>query len=212
MNTHRMQSRTLPLATVALGAVALILQCIGPQALEILEWRALASVVAEPMRLATGHLCHWSWQQLAWDLGAFLVLGAIVEPLGRGRMLATLALASLLSHAFLRWNGEYDSYRGLSAWAMALYASAMLECIRGGLRLRRWGFVALGAAGWLLALAKCGAELLAAEPLFASGGPVAFNVAVEAHLAGLLAPLGPAAWAGRTRARGAPSICLAAAS
>src|SRR5690606_30745606 len=83
MNTKSETPRSrLPLVTLALAAFALCIQFLGEPALGILEWRERASVVAEPMRIFTGHLCHWSWNHLAWDLGMFVILGAIVERRG----------------------------------------------------------------------------------------------------------------------------------
>ena len=74
-------------------------------------------------------------------------------------------------------------YRGLSGVALGLFQLAMGELILS--RSRR--FVFLGALGSALVLGKMGFELLAAAALFVDAGSAAFIVALEAHLAGVLA-------------------------
>ncbi len=180
----------IPILTVVLSAIAVLIHVFDPLVGGVLEWRADLWGSGELWRWVTGHLGHWGARHLVWDLAMFALLGAVLEPRCRGRFLATLLLTTVLTDLLFRVGGEFERYRGLSGWAVGLFALAMLELVGSGLRQGRLGMVLLGAAGWMLLLAKVAFEWLTGEALFASGwGDASFIVAVEAHLAGALAPV-----------------------
>lgn len=181
--------KKLPYLTLALTVVSIVIHVLGEPVRVALEWRSDALGAAEAWRLATGHLTHWSGQHLLWDAAMFLLLGTLLETRGRGKFLGTLALAVLLTEAFLQIGANFASYRGLSAFAMALFALASLEALAFGVRSGRRAAPAVGGVGLTLLGGKLGYELLRGEALWVDAREGLFTVALEAHLAGALAPL-----------------------
>lgn len=101
--------------------------------------------------------------------------------------MAALALTALATDPLLRWSGAFESYRGLSGVAVALFVLAALEIFEAG---RRKGdrILTLGGALALAGLAvKIALEMGTERTLFAGSGD--FSLAVEAHLAGALSGL-----------------------
>ena len=178
--------KRIPWITIAMGVVALGIHALGERASEALQWHSELFASGQLWRLVGGHLCHWDWNHLVWDLTAFVALGWILERRLRESFLAALLLTAVATEPLLRWTDAFETYRGLSGFCVALFALALLKLLEAG-RRKRDGLAVVGAAGGLVALvAKIAFEASAGLPLFA-GGDGGFEVAVEAHLAGLLA-------------------------
>jgi rhomboid family GlyGly-CTERM serine protease len=157
---------TLTIAAAALAAALLP----GP-------WLELTRG-GEPWRWLTGHLTHWSHEQLLWDLLAFVALGIACERRNRAAFHATLAVSALLIPlAVWVFAPEVVAYRGLSGIDSALFV-LLLTPDRSPITY------ALGAAF----MAKIGFEMVTASTVFVSnlGGAVPVPVA---HVAGAGAAL-----------------------
>lgn len=186
-----------PWATSILAAAALLAHC-WPAATRAWQWQR-ELLAAEPWRLFTGHLTHWSAEHLLWDLLILLVAGAAVESLGRGRWVLSVAgSAVLISVGLWHWQDEMQIYRGLSGLDSALVATwAVALASRGGAD----GLVQRGPAGRGIAgrssrpkvlglflllglLGKSVLELTTGESLFVATKSAGFAAVPLAHLLG----------------------------
>lgn len=159
-------SRPWPIVTALIAALVLALAA-WPGAAAALEFRADA--LAQCWRWLGGHLVHWSSEHLAWDLAAFVVLGAAVERGGRRRLLLVVLLAALAASAAVAvGRPDLTVYRGLSGVDTALLAVVVVDAIRAGRG---------AAAGWVTAAA------LAAKLLVEMTGSAVF---VDAAAAGFV--------------------------
>jgi rhomboid family GlyGly-CTERM serine protease len=126
-------------------------------------------------RIVTCHFTHFTYEQLAWDTLAFLVLGIACARRNRGAFQATL-LASVLivPIAVLAFAPNVATYRGLSGIDSALFALLLI------MESRRSWIVAMCAIGFAMKLIF---EMTTGATLFVpSSGR--FEVVPVAHLAG----------------------------
>jgi rhomboid family GlyGly-CTERM serine protease len=91
----------------------------------LFEYDRAAILHGEVWRLITGHFVHWSWSHLAWDLLAFVVLGAICMRRRALFVAVVLATALVVSLFLLLCCPEVAQYRGLSAIDSALWMWAV---------------------------------------------------------------------------------------
>lgn len=173
-----------PWMTLALALAALAFQLWpGAAAWAALERAAVSE--GEWWRLLSGHLSHWSWQHLGWDLLAFVVLGGLAERMGRVRLAATLIGSALAISAWF-WLGEpgLASYRGLSGVDSALYVLVAADVLargwRGGHRGQAW-VAALALVGFV---GKVIAEAAVGHPLFVNDQASNFAPVEMAHVVG----------------------------
>ncbi|MDQ8184914.1 rhombosortase [Pelagicoccus sp. SDUM812002] len=184
----KIQTR-IPWITLLLGAFAALAFAGGTATFEALAWRADWLQSGEYWKVVTGHFAHASASHLAWDLRAFLILGACVERRCRGRLLALLGGTMLLSEIALSWSGRFALYCGLSGLDVALFAAAAFQLLQKGKMEGDRVLKGLGAGALVLAICKVGLEVFGRSPFFVSGLQASFSVAWEAHLAGLAAAL-----------------------
>ena len=132
-------------------------------------------------RLFTGHLVHFSWRHLFFNLGVFAVLGYLLElHYNRGLFLWLIALTALISSLyFLLFIPEMSKYGGLSGLVSAAVVYLSLCEIRTKARFNMIWVVIL-----VLFLAKVGYELFIGEAIFASGDNLDFMVVPSAHIVG----------------------------
>jgi rhomboid family GlyGly-CTERM serine protease len=170
-------------AALALGAGA-VAAFLVPGAARWLEYDRAALAAGEVWRLLTGHLAHWSAAHLAWDVIAFVALGALCERLGRARFLACVGAAALAVSLAVWWAMPgLDRYRGLSGLDSALFVLLAVSLVRDG-DSRRLLAGAGGLAAFLVKLAWEGATGGALFVHDAGLAPVPL-----AHLAGALVGL-----------------------
>ncbi len=131
-----------------------------------------------PIRLLTCHFTHFSYEQLAWDAFAFLLLGIACERRNRAAFHATLlASAIVIPIAVLLFAPNVTAYRGLSGIDSALFALLLT------LERRRSRMVMLCAVAFA---AKIAFELTTGSAVFVSDmGADVVSVPI-AHLAGAL--------------------------
>lgn len=134
----------------------------------------------------TGHMTHWSFDQLFWDVLAFAVLGYLCEQTGCRRMLAVLLLSSFaVSASVLLVHPDLASYRGLSGVDSALFAYMACFVAETGFRNHDRAWLAGGVIAWLVFVGKVIFELWTGQTLFveAAGG---FHSLPISHVAGAL--------------------------
>lgn len=175
---------TIALLTVGLAARYGVGEAVAPFALD------LPRLDFEPWRFVTGHLTHWSWSHLAWDLAVFVGLGWVVERQDRRAVGWTLALAvALIGLGAPVLTGELVVYRGLSGLDAALFGWLAATVLRSGLRPAARCAGALALVGLA---AKVVWETAVGLPLFmgaagAAGAAGEVFVVPAAHLLGGLA-------------------------
>ena len=189
----------LPVATFVLAAAALAAAA-WPGAAELLELDR-ARVAAEPWRLVTGHLVHFSAAHLGWDLVVLLALGWVCERRWPLRTTLVLLLAiPIVPVLFLGLVPELETYRGLSGLDSTLFVLLAVGLWReGASKAAR----ALPAAVGLGFLAKVGFEAVTGQALFVDAAGL-FEPVPLAHLVGgvlgLLVGALPSGRAGQARA------------
>jgi len=127
-------------------------------------------------RMATCHFTHFTYEQLAWDALAFLILGIACARRNRGAFQATL-LASIIvvPIAVLAFAPNVTAYRGLSGIDSALFALLLT------MESQRSRLVALCAAGFVMKLIF---EMTAGATVFVSAAD--FAPVPVAHLSGAM--------------------------
>jgi|GEM_PF-880375 len=178
----------LPLLTLTVAACTLLVQAL-PSWVDLLEYRRTAVTGGELYRLLGGHLTHWSWKHLGYDLAAFLILGVAVERRSRLRW-GLCVVGTALASSSLLWvlRPEIAAYRGLSAIDSALFAAFAVELAAEAWRSRGSDtspvsrLAALALPGLLVA--KMLYETVTGTALFAHVGGI--TVLPELHLLGAL--------------------------
>jgi rhomboid family GlyGly-CTERM serine protease len=129
-------------------------------------------------RIVTCHFTHFTYEQLAWDVLVFLLLGLACARRDRGAFQATL-LASIVivPIAVLAFAPEVMTYRGLSGIDSALFALLLT------MEWRRSWIVALCAVAFAM---KVLFEMRTGATVFVSSN-AAFAPVPTAHLAGAAA-------------------------
>lgn len=153
----------------------------------VCEWQRSAVLSGEWWRFLSGHLTHTSGVNLAWNLAAFLGLGAICEFQDRRRfVLTTLLAVAAVPLAVLIATPEMSAYRGLSGIASALFGLLLVTVLRRAREQGRRELVWILWLAGLLFLGKIVYEVCVGQALFAvdSSGFVPLPVA---HLAGAAA-------------------------
>lgn len=168
----RVAARHLPGASLALAVLSVAVFAVA-DAGRILDLDRGALARGEVWRLLTGHLTHWSFDHLAWDVLAFAVLGAACEIVDRRRFLLCLAVASVTISLGLVWLlPGIETYRGLSGVDASLLVLLTVSLARPGADGAPWiriaGFGALGAF-----VAKVAFEVVTGRAVFvAAAGDV----------------------------------------
>ncbi len=170
-----------PIITVTLAAIALAAHVL-PGATEALQFDRSAFARGEWWRWVTAHVTHFDANHLGWDVGALLVLGAMVERESRARSLAAVALAALtITPAVWLWAPQFETYRGLSGLDSALFGLLAGNLFQRAERVPR----VVGAFALVGFGAKCAFELATGVTVFAAGD--SYAPVPLAHLIGLLA-------------------------
>lgn len=134
----------------------------------------------ELWRIGTGHLVHFSWEHLAFNLGVFVLTGCFLEHrlgIWYGWLLALSALASGLY--FLLFLPDMAQYGGLSGLVTANVVCLSLLEIQHNKKTRLFWTAIL-----LLVVAKIAYEILVKATIFVSTVDARFEVVPSAHLIG----------------------------
>lgn len=175
--------KPLPRTTLLITLAALAAWLI-PGASSFLQYDRAAITGGQLWRLVTGHLTHWSAEQLFWDAAVFAALGTICERRDRASFLRCLVLATAAITGVV-WAARPDMnlYRGISGIDSALFALLGLCLFAERLRERRWAGAAALALLGLGFFAKVAYEQWSGATLFVSHQTTMTPLAA-AHLAG----------------------------
>lgn len=176
------------LLALTIGLASVLLQA-APSLAGSLEWTRQCRDLSASWRWLTGHLVHWSWNHLQWDLTAFALLSFAGLRLQPSRYAACLTLAAALIPLELRLlDGQFISYRGLSGIDSALFGLLVTSlwfhpATSSGRRSPRW----LAAIGGCCFLAKTIFELTTGDTVFVANEHHEFAPVIPAHLVGFFA-------------------------
>ena len=160
------------------------------QLIKSLQYDRSAILTGEVWRLVTGNMVHWSSEHFALDVGVFLVVGCLYEPIiRRAYPWLMLATASTVGVVLFLFQPELATYRGLSGVDSGQFAVALgIESLLAWQQRRRWLWVGPAAAVFVLKIFyECGTGQLffGTESLGDIGWPVPLS-----HAAGVGAVLG----------------------
>lgn len=176
----------IPYCTLLL-AVMVVLIAASPLATQALQFDRETMVAGEPWRLFTGHLTHFGWNHLAWNVAVFLGLGSYCETLGRRRFLIILGLSmAVVSAVVLFFQPQFKVYRGLSGVDSALYGTVCAHLLAIGRRHRDQALGTTAAIALFGFGAKTIYELSSGATVFADAAAQSFEAVPLAHLIGLL--------------------------
>lgn len=182
--------------TALVGAVAGLLFLV-PGARDWLAYDRAAIAAGEFWRLLTGHLVHWSLGHLVWDVGAFVLLGALCEARSRRRFLVCLAGSAVVIPAAVWWvMPGLEFYGGLSGVDSALFALLGVDLLRDELRRRSRAALAIGVGLSLGFALKIAFEFVTGATVFVADLSHGIAPVPVAHLAGAAIGILSAALAG----------------
>jgi len=151
-----------------------------------LAWDRRALADGELWRLITGHLVHFSWNHLGWDLLVFAVLGGIWECSGHRYDLvaSSLVAACAISLVVLVLHPDMSSYRGLSGVDSCLVMALVTQSLQRARHAGKYWLCAALLATLLAGLAKVGYELATGGTVFVDAAEAGFVPVPVAHLVG----------------------------
>jgi len=171
-------------APLAVACLVLALFFI-PRAASALELSRDGILHGQCYRLLTGHLIHFTFQHLFWDLLTFIVLSLMVAGRSLNKWLAcTLGSALVISFAVLIFQPEIALYRGLSGIDSALFATAAAMLLTEGLRHKKAILTVTAAVAIPAFIGKSIYELGTGRILFVEDLGPDVSPLVLAHLAG----------------------------
>lgn len=198
------EGRSVSRACTAVALLAVLLQ-LAPAAGLQLELSRPALFSGQLWRLVTGHLVHWTWDHLLWDLLTFMVAVRICAARAPALLVRCLIASALAVPAtVLALAPEIEVYRGLSGVDAAAYVLAGLLLVeerraegdRAGARV----VVALLVAF----LAKLAYELATGGAVFMDSATAGVVTVPVGHLAGAL--VGWWVWIGTLLDSGGSSV------
>lgn len=175
--TRQSHQATLPWLSLSLAGLMVALYAAFGPAPEAWVYDRLAISNGEWWRLATGHWVHSDSHHLGWNLGAFMLLGGIIETRHRHMLLPGLVAGTLAVDAML-WIGLpwLTQYCGLSG---VLNTLLLLVLFTQWQRTTASTLATIGS----LSFAKIVWELLAGQSLLTD---IAWTSVPQTHLAGWL--------------------------
>lgn len=180
----RRQTSRIPWMTLSICVITLLIALI-PGAATLMQWDRTAIGGGEWWRVFTGHLTHWNFDHLVWDLVTFAALGVLCEREGRGRMVACLAVASVVIAGVIGFAvPAIDLYRGLSGLDTALFVLFTGSSWMAAWRAAQWRKAALWSIPLLAMTAKLAYETATGRVLFVDAAEAGFEPLAAAHLAG----------------------------
>lgn len=178
--THLTAAR-FPVWTLVICAGALFV-FIVPGLGTLLIYDRVAIAHGELWRLATGNLVHLSTAHLAYDLGAFMIAGTIIEIRGyRYFPLLCLSAAMLIGVAIFVFEHALHLYGGLSG---IVTAAVTYLCLHGLTEKGTWRWLCAAMLAGLTA--KTGIELALGKSLLLAVSTETFVPVPLSHLIGVV--------------------------
>ncbi len=182
--------KSLPFLTVALAFCSLVISCTSLS--HILQYDRAAIEGGQLWLIVTGHLSHWSLDNLVWDLLVFMVLGVMAERRSRRGFVFCLTFSVLVISSILWfWQQDMDCYRGLSGLDSALFGFVAFLMIRERIQSREYrsaGFILVAGVAFLMKIVY---ETFMLQAVFSSSAGLFVPVPL-AHLSGGLIGIGVA--------------------
>ena len=175
------------LAACLLVGVALpaSLAVVSPTLSQWLEFDRSALLRGEIWRLVTGHLAHWNFDHLVWDLVTFLALAIVsMRRSIRNTMTCLFGSALAISCAILVWHPDLEFFRGLSGIDSALFALLAVSYLKDSYRERDLLGLKIALVGLTGFFAKTGVELYSGQTLFVDSQEALFVPLTLAHAVG----------------------------
>jgi rhomboid family GlyGly-CTERM serine protease len=175
---------SLPLVTLLMSAAAIAIWW-AQSTTSHLQYDRSALAAGEWWRIFTCHWTHFSADHLAWDVGAFALLGAICEARSRARFMTCVGLAAALIPAAI-WIllPQMQIYRGLSGIGSAVFVLLAVDLLRSQHQIGARGEIRTGAVVVLaLFIAKIVVETLSGRTVFVKSTTEMTPVPI-AHLVG----------------------------
>lgn len=170
-----------PVVTLLLvvGSLCLFLLPDGAQLFVYDRHRVLTGDI---WRLVTGHLVHFSWSHIAYNIALLSLAGSWIESQNRRGYLWLVTLTVLASGLyFLIMMPDLERYGGLSGLVSATVVYLSLYEIRYYRHARLIWYVIL-----FLFAVKVGYEIMIREAIFVSPDIIPFKVVPSVHIAGAL--------------------------
>lgn len=175
----RLSAGRLPLWTLAICAAAALLYLM-PTLESLLIYDRAAIAHGELWRLATGNLVHLSPRHLAYDLGAFLIIGSIIEMRGdRFFPLLCLFASIVIGVVIFRFEPTIHFYGGLSG---VVTAAVSYLCLHGLFEKGVWRWLCAAMLAGLTA--KIGLELMLDQSFLLATSAETFVPVPLSHLVG----------------------------
>jgi len=189
----------LPWLAILLAAVAVGVWWLPDSGAGLAYQRDLIAS-GELWRLITGHFVHWSPGHLVWDVGTFLVLGAVCELRSRKRFSACLA-GSVIAIPAAVWLllPQLELYAGFSGIDSALFALLGADLVREQWERRSPAVLAIALVLMLAFALKIGFEITTGGTVFVADLGCGIVPVPHAHLAGALVGLLASALGGISR-------------
>jgi len=204
-------ARRLPVASLLFVVLAATLYA-WPGSADWLQYDRTAILHGEVWRVLTGHLVHWSGNQLFWDGLALGFLGWLCERDALASFLRCFVVSAILISLVLWFAAPWmATYRGLSGIDSALFALVAVRLGREAFFDRQWfklTLIAIVAGGFAL---KVGYEFASGATLFVDSSGGGMIPVPLAHVVGALVGIACGLWPVLVPNRcGAWSITLAA--
>ena len=172
-----------PWLTTALGVATLAAWTV-PGAADVLAFDRDALAAGAWWRVVTGHFVHWTTNHLVWDLGAFLVLGGLIERRSRREFGLTLvSAAAAISAGVWLFAPQLETYRGLSGLDTALFAAIVARAGCESFARRAWLSTAISTLAVMAFVVKTTVECVGQQPLFVAADATFVSVPL-AHIVG----------------------------
>lgn len=158
------------------GLMALVFAVFG-SAPEQFIWLADTGF-EQTWRMVSAHFVHSDIEHLAWNVGAFMILGSIIEQHSKRDLIYGLILGVVAVNVYLLSLYQLNAYAGLSGVLNTLLVVALFRLCQSP--------VYRAAAMWTLVLSmlKIIVELYSGQSVFSS---IAWQAVPQAHLVGWLA-------------------------
>lgn len=166
----------IPYITLSISALMLALFTFYGGAPELFIWYTNDGF-QQPLQLLTAHFVHSDIEHLAWNVGAFILLGTIIEQHSKRCLLLALGVGLVSVNAYLLTFYNLNAYIGLSGVLNTVLIVALFHlCQKPNYR---------AAAIWtlILSMIKIVYELYSGASVFSS---ISWSAVPEAHLAGWL--------------------------